>query len=366
MLGIENKVMSQEPYHYPVVSDNLPKHIKKGHQLVFSRQDLSAREADMFALMIAHMRPSDWDTSTPHYEFTSHQLSGWLNVESKHIGSNLSPVANRLASRKIGIKVETKKGDTEFDYRPLFKHIAYKNGILTMVPNDMLKSEYIEYNQGFALINTRNFFNVKKEYSKRLYELLSRFKDKGFEMHTQKLDELKGVFGLLDEAGKLKKDKSSFKNNSVFMKRCIRESIKELSEHPQIGKELLFLENDKGDKGFELIKKGKTIVGIKFLFRWLKLATVDDLNQHDALLKIKELELKRISNNTRLTDSELEILAVSYRSIGKAEHAQKIEQSLAQRHITQKEQQASDKTQEVDDLLDKINTLLDINDNPDY
>ena len=44
----------------PIVNDNLPKHIKKGHQLVFSRQDLSAREADMFALMIANMSVDDW------------------------------------------------------------------------------------------------------------------------------------------------------------------------------------------------------------------------------------------------------------------------------------------------------------------
>lgn len=115
--------MSEQEY-FPVVSNNLPKHIKKGHQLVFSRQDLSAREADMFALMIAHMKVEDWDSSTPRYEFTSQQLSEWLSVESKHVGSNLSPVANRLASRKIGIKVETAKGDTEFDYRPLFK--AYR------------------------------------------------------------------------------------------------------------------------------------------------------------------------------------------------------------------------------------------------
>ncbi|ANS88285.1 hypothetical protein VSVS12_04587 (plasmid) [Vibrio scophthalmi] len=35
------------------------------------------------------------------------------------------------------------------------------------------------------------------------------------------------------------------------MKRCIRESIKELAEHPQISKELLFLESDKGEKGLK-------------------------------------------------------------------------------------------------------------------
>lgn len=39
------------------------------------------------------------------------------------------------------------------------------------------------------------------------------------------------------------------------MKRCIRESIKELTEHPEIRKELLFLESESGEKGFEVIKK---------------------------------------------------------------------------------------------------------------
>lgn len=357
--------VSTEQYYYPVVSDNLPKHIKKGHQLVFSRQDLSAREADMFALMIAQMKTNDWDHSTPHYEFTSNQLSDWLGVDTKHIGSNLSPVANRLASRKIGIKRENAKGETEFDYRPLFKHIAYKNGVLTMVPNDMLKSEYIEYNHGFALINTRNFFDVKKEYSKRLYELLSRFKSKGYEMHTQSLQELKGVFGLLDEAGKIKKDKSSFKNNSVFMKRCIRQSITDLSEHPQIKKELLFIDSDKGDFGFELVKKGRTITGIRFLFRWLKLGTIDELNQHDAIKTIKELELKRLQENVKLSDGELETLAIAYQCIGKDEKAAQIEQTLAKRHFTpEPESQSAD--DDLDAFLDKINTLTEVNGNPDY
>jgi plasmid replication initiation protein len=358
--------MNSKEFSHPVVSDNLPKHIKKGHQLVFSRQDLSSREADLFALMIAHMKPMDWEHSTPHYEFTSHQLSEWLSVESKHIGSNLSPVANRLASRKIGIKLETQKGGIEFDYRPLFKHIAYKNCILTMVPNDMLKSEYMEYNQGFALINTKNFFDVKKEYSKRLYELLSRFKDKGYEMHPQKIDDLKGFFGLLDEASKLRKDKVSFKNNSVFMRRCIRETIKELSEHPQIKKELIFLESSKGDIGFEIIRRGRSITGIKFLFRWLKMGTIDELNQHDALKTIRELEIKRLQNDIRLTNSELEALIMAYRYIGKEDKALKVESSLVKRHFENNEKAKEAQENELDNLLKKISILADVNGSPDY
>lgn len=348
---------------YTVTSKNLPKHIKKGHQLVFSRQDLSAREADIFALLIANMKPEDWNTATPKYEFTAHQLSEWLAIDSKHIGSNLSPVADRLAGRKIGIKLEGKNGDVEFDYTPLFKNIRYKNGVLSMIPNDMLKSEYIEYNQGFALINTRNFFDVKKEYAKRLYELLSRFKDQGYEMKAQSIDDLKGVFGLLDEKGKLKKDKKSFANNSTFMKRCIRNSIEELSNNSKIKKELLFLENSKGDLGYELIKKGRSITGIKFLFRWINKGTVEELNVHDAMKAIRELELKRLQNSEKLLDAELEALALAYRYIGKEDRAIKIEHTLEQR----KQADVIDiENDDIDSLLEKIDSLSDLSDNPDY
>lgn len=357
--------MNNDEAHYPVIRNNLPKHIKKGHQLVFSRQDLSAREADLFALMIAHMKEDDWDNHTPHYKFTSQQLTEWLGIESRHIGSNLNPVASRLASRKIGIKVENEKGDIEFDYRPLFKHIKYKNGVLSIVPNDMLKAEYIEYNQGFALINTKTFFKVKKEYAKRLYELISRFKSTGFEMHAQNIDELKGMFGLLDEAGKLSKEKSSFKNNSVFMKRCVRDSIAELSNHPEISKEILFLESNDGDKGFEVIKKGRSIVSIKFLFRWLKQGTVEELNQHAAIQTIKELELKRLQHNIRLDEMELETLAIAYRFVGKEDQATKIEQSLSKRHLEKKVPEVT-LDDELDSLLNKIDTLNEINDNQEY
>ena len=167
-----------------IVNDNLPKHIKKWHQLLFSRQDLSAREADLFALMIVHMSFKDWDNKTPMYKFSAHQLSEWLNIESKHIGSNLSPVAFRLSSRKVGIRLTSHNKDDEFEFRHLFKYIAYKNGILTMIPNDLLRAEYTQSNQGFALITTRSFFDLKKEYSKRLYELLSRFKGGGTSMKS--------------------------------------------------------------------------------------------------------------------------------------------------------------------------------------
>ncbi|GAD91212.1 hypothetical protein VHA01S_074_00030 [Vibrio halioticoli NBRC 102217] len=341
---------------YPVVSDKLPLHIKKGHQLVFSRQDLSSREADLFALMIANMGAADWDgNQTPYYEFTSHNLTGWLNIESKHVGTLLSPVAERLSTRKIGIESKDHKGDLEFQYQPLFKRISYKNGVLTMVPNDLLRTEYIAYNQGFALINTKNFLELKREYSKRLYELLSRFKDQGTHIGKRSLVELKGLFGLLDEKGKLRSDKTSFANNGVFLQRCIRESIHELMANPSTNKELVFYEGPSGNLGYEPFKHGRSIAAIEFKVRWVKKGAVQELNDADAMATIKKLENKRLSQRQELETKELYLLKSAYEHFGRLERVASIEATLEKRNKETTEPQQV--TQEVDDFFKKIEEL---------
>ncbi|WP_276755729.1 replication initiation protein [Pseudoalteromonas marina] len=346
----------------PISRSNLPKHIKQGHKLVFSRKDLSQREADLFALMMAQMKDSDWEKSTPQYTYTASQLSEWLNISSKHVGSILSPAAERLASYKIGIKVEGTSGDFEFDYKPLFKNIKYKRGVLTMVPNDMLESEYIEYKQGFALITTRTYLDIKQEYAKRLYEILSRFKKDGYEMHYIAIEELKGLFGLLDESGRLKKNKSSFKNNGVFMKRCVRDSIEILREHPIARKEFLFLESENNDIGYELKTQGKKISEIKFLIRWLNKGTTEELNTHDALNTVKELISKQLIQKEKLSPAELTQLMFAYRYLGQDDEANKVEKAL-NRSMALNKNTVNEKEKQ---LRDEVNSLIELTKDIDY
>lgn len=309
---------------------NLPKHIKKGHELVFSQQDLTAREANLFGLMIANMKQEDWDNQTPEYRFTAAQLSEWLGLSNRAIGSQLKQVVGRLASRKIGIIIE-KQGDTEFEFTPLFKKATYKDRVLTLIPNDALSKEYIEYNQGFSLINTKSFLGLKREYTKRLYEILSRFKTDGTSLKPIEVDDLRAFMGLLNEDGSLKANKTSFKNNSVFISRCIKESIEELSEDPKTRKEILFLESEDG-LGLKLHKHGRNIHAVEFLYRWINTTTpVDKLNFEDAKRNITRLETKRLTTEEPLTVDELELLASSYRSIDEEEKAQFVEEALASR-----------------------------------
>lgn len=352
-----------------ISKETLPIHIKKGHQLVFSRQDLTAREADMFALMVAHMNPEDWDSQTPEYTFSAHQLSEWLNIEPKHVGYTLDPVAERLAKKTIGIRTDTTSNEREFDHITLFKRIYYKNRTLTMIPNDELRSEYIEYKQGFALINTLNYLALKKEYAKRLYELLSRFKSGGMSIQKQSLDELRGLFGILDERGRLKDNKKSFKNNSVLINRCIKSSIEEISTNSKTKKEIIFLDSDDGHKGFNLIKRGRSIVGIEFLYRWIGGQPIEEMNHQGARDIIKKLELKRLQTGIPLSISELKSLSMAYHMVGDEEMVSKIDTAIEQRlkaESSPNESKLNKENIKYQKLKHKVEELKKLNGSPEY
>lgn len=319
--------------------------------------------------MIANMKQEDWDNQTPEYRFTAAQLSEWLGLSNRAIGSQLKQVVGRLASRKIGIIIE-KQGDTEFEFTPLFKKATYKDRMLTLIPNDALSKEYIEYNQGFSLINTKSFLGLKREYTKRLYEILSRFKTDGTSLKPIEVDDLRAFMGLLNEDGSLKANKTSFKNNSVFISRCIKESIEELSEDPKTRKEILFLESEDG-LGLKLHKHGRNIHAVEFLYRWINTTTpVDKLNFEDAKRNITRLETKRLTTEEPLTVDELELLASSYRSIDEEEKAQFVEEALASRQSSgSHDAPADDVVEEVledKSFLDKLAELERMNGSKGY
>ena len=68
----------------------------------------------------------------------------------------------------------------------------------------------------------------------------------------------------------------------------------------------------------------------------------------------------------RLTEAELEVLASSYRYVGKEQYALKVEESLSKRHLNDGQDEDDHQQDELNSLLDKIHTLSEISDNPDY
>ena len=304
----------------------LPNSIKKGNRLIFAKQDLTPHEQNLFNIMIAHMEPKQWDNNNyPVFEFKAADLSDWLGIESRHLSATLTPVADRLAKKTIGV-IYRESG--EFKFLPLFKEISYKNAKLSMIPNDALSMEYVGYVKGFALINSKTFFKISHSYSKRIYEMLSRFKSEKFINRHFPIDDLKAMLGVTDEKGKIKPGKKSLEKPSVFVKRCIVEPLKILQE--KCKDEILLLTDDDGNKGFIPIKKGRSIVSIKFNYRWINKEI--QLDRISARATIKELENKRWVLEKRLENSELEFLASAYLKLDREDKATEIYDVLIERH----------------------------------
>ena len=78
---------------------------------------------------------------------------------------------------------------------------------------------------------------------------------------------LHGLFGLLDEKGRL--IKQSYSQNKVFIERCIKKPIAEMMACPEVNQELSFdVDPQTGMVGYYPVMAGRKIVEIGFHFRW--------------------------------------------------------------------------------------------------
>jgi len=270
---------------------------KKSHELIFSQLALTAREHDMMALFLSRLNREHWtdflekrDIHAPQYTFHADVLKDWFGLSSKQLYPTLRPVAERLASRKVGLANDSAE---EFDFIPLFARVKYSKGALTIVPNSELINAYVDYSAGHAQINHHAFRSLKSEHSKRLYTLLSRFKDSGTHLHPQRIESLHALYGLLDEKGKLLK--KSYSQNKVFIERCIKKPIEEMAKCLEVSKDLEFLIDEKsGNLGFAPVMQGRRIIAIEFLYRW----KIND-NQAEKLARA-ELEQETVPDNPML------------------------------------------------------------------
>lgn len=338
------------------LQETMPEVFKKSHELIFSRQRLSSHEQNVFNLMIAHMREDHWAGQTPSYEFPAQTLSDWFDIKSNHLSSTLAPVADRLATRTVGFVNEDTQ---EWDYLPLLSRIRYKNGKLTIIPNPQLKEQYIDHQKkGYALINRKPLYRLRRTYSKRLYEMISRFKDTGFKQRPLKILELKGYLGLLDENGNLSKEHKSLEPTGVFIKRCVADAFEEIAEVCK--HELMLFKSDSGQLGYSLVKKGRTTVAIKFHYKWM--AGKISMSEDTAKKTISTLETKLRIKREELSIEELTLLAEAYQVLDDPDTAGEIYMRVEQRQQEKVIEPEVKAKEEKESFLDKIRQMKEMND----
>lgn len=251
------------------VNQLFSKFFKKPHRFIFAQVSLSTLQYDLIGLLLSRIHQDHWFSEgelrvgySPTYQFSNCVLSDYLGYSRKHLFTVLKEPILNLKNKNIGLLDEKSK---KVGFISLFKQVDYQNGILTLIPNDILASDWLVLAGGYAPVTNEIFTKLRKKHSKHLYELISRFKNKG-KLRAQSLQDLYGQFGLLDENGNIKL--KSYKLNKTFIQKCIKESIEDIIDKE---KSIVFHTCPKtGSLGYTAIKRGKEIVAIEFLFSWIK------------------------------------------------------------------------------------------------
>lgn len=252
---------------------------RQAHRLVFSQLSMSPVEHDIFALLLSRLDKDHWvitDSSvttqptipSPHYSFTSNVLCEWLKVDNRSLYNVIKDPAKRLSEKTIGLQEPNKR---RFIFRSLFKQVSYEDGVLTIVPNDLLMNEYLCLSQGHSQIYNDTFTALETDYAKRLYTALCRFKYGQGKLNPFSLEELHAFFGLLDEKGKL--IKKTYARTNSFIERIISPAIREIESKEH---RIKFLIDEKTQNlGWSYKKQGRKITHIEFLFYWVDPVQID-------------------------------------------------------------------------------------------
>ncbi|EGR4422220.1 replication initiation protein [Vibrio cholerae] len=337
-----------------ITSDKKEDYHFKGHSLIYAVLDLTAKQMNITALMLTHMREECWKDGTPEYEFNSEELSRFLGIPTKQLYSALKQPCEMLATRTIGIE-----GTHSFDYRPLFSRLRYEKGILYMKPNPELKDIYIinANANGHAKIDNKTFKALPTANQKRVYEFLSRYKY-DTQMYHISVNKLQILFGILSEKGRVIKVK--YRSELVFISKLIAPALKAISECPVSAESLELEKSATGEIGYELLPMAnESGYKIRFLVRWKSITSREDLDKAAR----KALELTEIyKRQTQLNQNPIHTLIELeplFRLLGYDEKADNMRVRIKELELELAEEEARKKQEEQNREQAKLNAILD-------
>ena len=211
--------------------------VTQHNALTFARYDMSAAEKDIFFITLGKLGRND--SSDKIYEIRiKEELSSLTGKEKSY--EHIKQTADKLSKRQIKIEsLEEKK----FKIINLVSSIEYKGGIVYMQLTDAIRPYLFNLKEQFTKYGLQFALSLSLKYSKRFYEMLSSWKNRG-EYNTS-LTDLHDVLQI----------KKSYKTWDNFKRKVIEPSIEEINE-----KTNLYV-------SYEVKKTGRKFTHIKFLIK---------------------------------------------------------------------------------------------------
>ena len=260
---------------------------------------MESTEQNLFALMLCEiskvvgynkkLKENEDEKLIPHhFSFTELDICNLFNCSRDNLRKTLEPSAKRLTKIEVGTS-----GKWGFDYFSPIYRVKYERAgkfemymgkeIAYMIANSTIMN--------FSEIDLKHFIQLKGKHSKRIFKKLNQWKTSSYnEELILSFNQLRKLLGV----------DNKYKNKQHFRKYCIKNPIQEIvTKLSDTWRPL-----DKKNKGYELVKTGRTYSHIKFRLKYVTKKKDSPINSDDA----EDNKLERVynyqscqSNNYQLT-----------------------------------------------------------------
>ena len=170
--------------------------ITKSHQLVTAHLGFTAKETDIFHLLLTSLKKESnaqkiandlkkipqcentdgvyIDKLTLTYEYTREELLECLNVAPSHLAEYIDESTTAIMEKVATIR-DVKTGN--WWKNTIVNKASYGKGILTLQLNMDVAELLLNYTKGFAIVDFNLMFSLKTTNEKRILDLISRFKN---------------------------------------------------------------------------------------------------------------------------------------------------------------------------------------------
>ncbi len=211
------------------------------NELTSARYNLTAVQKDIVYLLLSQIKRDDEPDKVYRFHLSSLASKNRKRVDIVKIKNSISELLER--------KIEIKKPTGLLVFPAIFSSIEYiqSNSIIEMKIDSKLRPYLINLKNNFTTFWSGTALNIKSMHAKRIYEMLSQYKDTGF-MKISLMD-LKNRLYLID----IRTQKESYPRWERFKERILERSRKELEE---VAADIKFT--------YKPIKEGKKCIAIEF------------------------------------------------------------------------------------------------------
>lgn len=212
--------------------------VVQANNLIEAYYDTDLKPTEHKIIRYAIIKIKDNPSEFPTAVFTVQEFVDVTGVRGKSYYERFEKIADELSKKRIKLKIENQVG-----WIPWLSSLSYKDGIVVLTFNPLIKNMILDLEGGFTRYNYQFISDMRSPYTIRLYELLKQYAPIG--RRKVKVDVLKNMLGIGDK----------YKQYGHFKARVLNQTKKELDE-----KDGLTFE-------FNEIKKGRRIDELEFIIK---------------------------------------------------------------------------------------------------